>query len=214
MVRARVNKTTFEHSKTYAQIFSRKPNPIDPYGMMFLEHHEVEVVGVQKLTYGPMVDGFAKKARKRLAALVRLKPMLDSGNLKTMHTMFVRSIMEYGSIAWMGAADTDLKKLDRVQAAAEKVGGFTVEALGVRREAVAVEFSLKLTTGETRGVLKDFIPAIQEVKAPNSVYATVRSKQYGWLLPSYKTYFTRLVQMKFLGCAAQNMVYFATRIGV
>ena len=71
--------------------------------MLFFEHHEVEVVEVQKvvgytldskLTWGPMVDGLAKKARKRLAALVRLKSMLDGENLKTMYTMFVRSIME------------------------------------------------------------------------------------------------------------------------
>ena len=194
---ARDNKTTFEHSKTYAQVFSRKPNPIDPYGMLFFEHHEVEVVEVQKvvgytldskLTWGPMVDGLAKKARKRLAALVRLKSMLDSENLKTMYTMFVRSIMEYGSIAWMGAADAHLKKLDRVQAAAEKVGGFTVEALGVRREAAAVAFALKSMAGKTRGVLKDFIPAVQEVRAPDNVCAAVRSKQYGWLMPSYKNH--------------------------
>ena len=72
---ARDNKTTFEHSKTYAQVFSRKPNPIDPYDMLLFEHHEVEVVEVQKvvgytldskLTWGPMVDGLAKKAKKRL----------------------------------------------------------------------------------------------------------------------------------------------------
>jgi hypothetical protein len=71
------NKTKFEHSKTYAQVFSRKSNPIDPYGMLFFENHEVEVVGVQKvvghtldskLTWAPMVDALATKARKRLAA--------------------------------------------------------------------------------------------------------------------------------------------------
>jgi retron-type reverse transcriptase len=37
---ARDNKTTFEHSKTYAQVFSRKSNPIDPYGMLSFEDHD------------------------------------------------------------------------------------------------------------------------------------------------------------------------------
>ena len=101
--------------------------------------------------------------------------MLDNENLKTMYTTFVRSIMEYGSIAWMGAVDTHHKKLDSVQAVAEKVGGFIVEALGVRREAAAVAFALKLMDGKTRGVLKDFIPAVQGVEAPSSVCAAVRS---------------------------------------
>ena len=31
-----------------------------------------------------------------------------------MYTMFVRSTMEYGSVAFMGAATTHLQKLDRV----------------------------------------------------------------------------------------------------
>ena len=191
---ARDNKTTFEHSKTYAQVFSRKSNPIDPYGMLFFENHEVEVVEVQKvvgyaldskLTWGPMVNALAVKARKRLAALVRLKPMLDSGNLKTMYTMFIRSILEYGCIAWMGAADFHLNKLDRIQAAAEKIGGFKIETLGSRREAAAVAFSLKLMDGRAKGPLKNFIPIVEEVMPQDTVSASVRSKQYGWLMPDW-----------------------------
>ena len=46
---ARDNGTTFEHAKTFAQVFSRRSNPIDPYGMLFFENHEVEVVSVQKV---------------------------------------------------------------------------------------------------------------------------------------------------------------------
>ena len=101
-----------------------------------------------KLTWGNMVDSIAVKARKRMAALARLKPMLDKENMKTMYTMFIRSIMEYGSIAWMGAADSHLSKLDRIQAAAERVGGFTVESLASRRSAAAVAFALKLMNGK------------------------------------------------------------------
>ena len=70
-----------------------------------------------------MVNALAKKERMRLAALVRLKPMFDNQNLQTMYTMFIRSIMEYGCIRWIGAADSHLKKLDRVQAAAKIIRG-------------------------------------------------------------------------------------------
>ena len=191
---AQYNKTTFEHAKNYAQVFSRRSNPIDPYGMISFEGHEVEVVSVQKvvgytldskLTWGNKVDSIAVKARKRMAASVRLKPMLDKENMKTMYTMFLRSIMEYESIAWMGAADSHLSKLDRIQAAAERVGGFTVESLASRRSAAAVAFALKLMDGKARGVLKDFIPALVKKDVPNAVHGSVRSNCYGLLMPDY-----------------------------
>ena len=43
--------------------------------------------------------------------------------------MFVRSILEYGNLAYMGAAQSHLDKLDRVQESAMKLGGFTIETL-------------------------------------------------------------------------------------
>ena len=164
--------------------------------MLFFEDNEVEVVEVQKvvgytldskLTWGPMVNALAVKARKRLAALVRLKPMLDSENLKTVYTMFIRSILEYGYIAVPSSlgADSHLNKLDRIQASAEKIGGFKIETLGSRREAAAVAFSLKLMDGRARGPLKNFIPIVEEVIPQDTVSASVRSKQYGWLMPDW-----------------------------
>ena len=89
-----------------------------------------------------MMDKIARKARTRIAALRRLKPMLDSSNLQMMHTMLllimmlIRSILEHGSLVYMGAARSHLDKLDRVQRSAEKNGGFKVESLQSRRGAV------------------------------------------------------------------------------
>ena len=94
--------------------------------------------------------------------------------------MFIRSIIEYGNVAWMGAAPSHLVKLDRIQASAEKIGGFTVETLGSRREAAAVAFALKLLAGKAKGVLKKFIPALEHVKeGTEDVHSSTRSKQYG-----------------------------------
>ena len=42
--------------------------------------------------------------------------MLDDNNMKTMYTMVVRSVMEYGNVVYMGAAQTHLQKLDRQRA--------------------------------------------------------------------------------------------------
>ena len=74
--------------------------------------------------------------------------------------MFIRSIMEYNSISWMGADQSHLDKLDRVQHSAEKIGNFTAEPLQARRDAAAMSFALKLLDGKARGELKNFIPIV------------------------------------------------------
>lgn len=179
------NKTTFEPEKSYAQVFSRKANPIDPYGRLFFGDYELSVVETQKvvgytldskLTWVPMIESLAKKARVRLAALVRLSSLLDSENMKTMYTMFIRSILEYGNIVYMGACPTVLSKLDRVQAAAEKVGKFTVESLEGRREEAAISFALKLMDGKARGPLKDFIPVLYRAAVHEFIASRTRGK--------------------------------------
>ena len=105
------------------------------------------------LGFGKMVDKLARKARTRIAALRRLKPMLDSDNLKTMYTMFIRSILEYGSLVYMGAAQSHLDKLDRVQQSAEKIGGFKVESLQSRREAATISLAFDLLNGSSHPTL-------------------------------------------------------------
>jgi hypothetical protein len=62
----------------------------------------------------------------------------------------------------MGTAQTHLDKLDRIQASAQKIGGFKIESLQCRREAAAVAFALKLMSGGARGELNNFIPKVIE----------------------------------------------------
>ena len=117
-----------------------------------------------KMRWGPMIDVLAKKARSRLAALRRLRFVLDDNNMKTMYIMFVRSVMEYGNVVYMGAADSHLDKLDRIQRSAEKIGKFTVEPLKCRREAAAISLALKLLDGRGRGRLQDHTPTLVDIK--------------------------------------------------
>ena len=182
------NKTTFEPTKSFAQVFSRKSNPFDPYGFLFFGGHELEVVDIQKvvgytldskLTWTPMIETLAKKARLRLAALTRLRTKLDADNLRTMYVMFVRSILEYGNIAYLSAAPSSLAKLDRVQAVAERLGDFTLESLQSRREAAVIKFTLKLLDGAGRGVLKHFTPAVETVRYTDAVSSGTRGKARG-----------------------------------
>ena len=107
----------------------------------------------QKLTFGTMIDKLARKARLRIAALRGLELMLDSSNLKMMYVMFVRSILEYGNLVYMGAAQPHLDKLDRVQESAMKLGEFEVESLESRREAATMSLAFDLLDGKGYGEL-------------------------------------------------------------
>ena len=93
-----------------------------------------------------------------------------------MYMMFVRSTMEYGSVLYMGAADSHLAKLDRVQASAERMCGFKMESLGSRRDAAAFSLAVKMLCGKCRGVLNDFTPQLYHIpECTNSTRNSTRS---------------------------------------
>ena len=89
-----------------------------------------------------------------------MKRFLSSENMCTMYIMFVRSIMEYGSVLFSCAASTHLAKLDNIQAAAERMGGFQVDSLKLRREAAGVSLALKMLDGDCRAGLYSFAPTL------------------------------------------------------
>ena len=109
-----------------------------------------------------MIDKIATKARQRIGALSRVRHLLDSDNLRTFYVMFIRSIIEYNSVSWMGAALSHLNKLDRVQCMAQRIGNFIVVPLQARRETTATALALKLLDGQGRGELNQFNPALTE----------------------------------------------------
>ena len=111
------------------------------------------------------MDRLAKNARCKLGAIRRLRPFLDSENLKLMYTAFVRSGMEYGSVLYMGAADSHLEKLNRIQHSAQNLGGFVIESLEERREAACLRLACKLLDGRGRGSLATYAPTLVEVQA-------------------------------------------------
>ena len=164
------NKTTFEPEKMCVMVISQKKKPFDPSGIVFAGeelsvHDDTTLVGLKidnRMRWGPMVAKLATKARQRIGALYRIRHLLNSQNLKTMYMMFIRSIMEYNSVCWMGAAKSHLSSLDRIQHTAERMCGFTAEPLQARRDAAAMSFALKLLDGKTRGELKHFVPKLIE----------------------------------------------------
>jgi hypothetical protein len=121
------NRTEFEPTKTKMMVVSRKRVPFDPTGIVMLGFpieivDEVKLVGYTidpKLTWGPMIAALAKKGRMRVGALYRMSSMLDAENMKTMYIAFIRSVLECGSVQYMGAAQSHLDKLDRIQHTAD-----------------------------------------------------------------------------------------------
>ena len=167
------NKTTFEPSKTHYTLISKKKknkfNLCFPFerlvfgGALVKRKKAVKLVGYtfdETMSWSTMIGAMAKKARVRVGMLCKLRHVLDDDNMEKMYTSFIRPIMEYGAIQFMGAKEVHLAKLDAVQKAAERIGNFKVESLRSRREAAAVAFTLKLLDGAARGVLKKHIPKI------------------------------------------------------
>ena len=162
---------TFAVDKTEVMVISKKKDPIDISALRFQglevkQVKEIKLVGFtfdEKMTLEPMIKKASKKGRAKIAALYRLKPFLDSENLETMYKAFVRSSMEYGSLEYMVGAPTHLQKLDRIQAAAEKLGGFKLESLESRRDASLIGLLFKLLDGEGRGKLNEFKPMIENL---------------------------------------------------
>ena len=104
--------TSFEPTETQMMVVSQKRVPFDPIGVV-MDGTPVELVAElklvgftfdSKLRLKAVVENLAKKGRVRVAALRRLTNMLDSENMKTMYLMFVRSVMEYGSVVYIGAS--------------------------------------------------------------------------------------------------------------
>ena len=116
------NNTTFEKSKMEMVVVLQKRRPFNPDGVVFDGFKLpvkpcIKLVGYtidSNLRWGQIIDRIAKKARSRIVALRRIQPYLTKDNVKTIYTMFIRSVMEYGSVTWMGAANSHLSKLDRV----------------------------------------------------------------------------------------------------
>jgi hypothetical protein len=162
------NLTTFEPDKTYMMVMSNKDKPFNPAGIVMGGFdvkvvNELKVTGFvfdHKLLWGSHISKVVKKARQRVGALRNLVQYLSPDNMQIMYTTFIRSILEYGSVLFMGASDSHLKKLDAVQHTAERLGGFQVESLKSRREAAAISLALKLLAGDCKPGLQRFAPEL------------------------------------------------------
>ena len=90
--------------------------------------------------------------------------MLDDKSIMRAYKTFVRSKIEYGSLAYCwGAAERHLKKLDRIQESAVALlrnpdPSLLPPSLESRREQAAIGFTCKLLDGQGHGMARNFTP--------------------------------------------------------
>ena len=116
--------------KCKTMTFTLRTSPIVfPYlldGHQLERCHQMRDLGVKldsKLTFAPHVDEVVAKANRMLGLLIRsmqTAPCMrgskfDHRPVMTAYCAHVRSIIEYGSVIWSGAADSHLARLKRLQ---------------------------------------------------------------------------------------------------
>ena len=98
--------------------------------------------------------------------------MLDDKSIMRVYKAFVRSKIEYGSLAYWGAAESHLEKLDRIQESAVALlrnpdPSLLPPSLESRREQAAIGFTCKLLEGRGRGMARTLTPEFDDPSAPN-----------------------------------------------
>ena len=147
-------RVTFEPSKSQLMTVSRKRELPDLPPLMFMgtpvpTAENLKLLGVTfdtKLTFASHLHQISVRARQRLHFLRKVSPLLDCSGRLSVYKGFVRPVMEYGTLAWSGAADTHLNKLDLVQHHAMKIAGpaTVLQSLGARRLVGALTYIFKL----------------------------------------------------------------------
>jgi len=95
-------------------------------GVVLTRGSEVRDLGVMldsKLTFAKHVDVTVSKAKRMLGLLIRSmqqpacprRAQLDHRAMLSAFYAHVRSVIEYASVVWSGAAPTHLKRLERIQ---------------------------------------------------------------------------------------------------
>ena len=103
-----------------------------------------------KLSYGYHIHRTAIRATQRLHFLRKAAVVLCTRGRAVVYKGFVRPLMEYSPLVWLGAAPTHLNKLDRVQLRALKIIGPTsaLQTLHARRTVAAATYMYKLKFSE------------------------------------------------------------------
>lgn len=147
-------RVTFEPTKSQAMTVSRHHRPwpipsIELNGTPVPESTQLKLLGVTfdaQLTYSHHLRTTAVRATQRIGFFRQACHVLDPPGRATAYRGFIRPVMEYCPLVWMGAAATHLSRLDRVQRRAlALIGqGAAMDTLAVRRQVAGLTMLYKL----------------------------------------------------------------------
>ncbi|XP_065186193.1 uncharacterized protein LOC135817022 [Sycon ciliatum] len=109
------------------------------------ELSEVKLLGItfdSGLSFKTHLHNTALKASSRLGFLRKAARVLDGAGKRTVYRGFVRPVLEYAPLVWMGAASSHLRLLDRVQRRALHILGPDVllQSLAARRLVAGLSY--------------------------------------------------------------------------
>ena len=159
-------------SNTRDQAFLPSLSLLEFDGTHIVFEDELKIVGItydRKMNWSAMISEKALKGRQALGCLFRVRSLLTDADMAIIYKSFVRSVLEYGCLSYMAGAPSSLRKLDQVQARAEKLSNKIFQELGDRRLAAVFGFFCKLTGTDTCiNSLSDLCPEIESKKATGS----------------------------------------------
>ena len=132
-------------------------------GISVPEEECVKLLGVlfdRSLLYHDHLRNVAVHASQRLGLLRRTSWILGSESLLRVYKGFVRPVMEYEPLVWMGAADTHLRRLECVQSCAARIckDEGSLDNLVHRRRVLALTFLFKIQYHMTHARLRAMVP--------------------------------------------------------
>ena len=136
------------------------------------QHPHLKLLGVMvdsKLSVSAHLRSVAARANSRLGLLRRAARVLDCHGMLAVYHGFVRPLLEYTPLVWMGAAPTDLEHLNRVQRRALHILGpnILLQRLEARRTVVALTFVYKLLGQPSPPLLRSMVPPLSSSTMPH-----------------------------------------------
>ena len=140
--------------------------PIPPVafnGLNVAEADTLKLLGVtfdRHLHYGQHLRNTALRAAQRIGFLRKAFQVLDHKGRTVAYKGFVRPMLEYCPLVWSGAADSHLRRLDKVQKRAlALIGpGTVVDSLALRRTVSGLCLIFKLMSGPWVPTLQPLLP--------------------------------------------------------
>ena len=121
------------------------------------ESSTIKLLGVTfdpKLSFAEHIRAVSIHGKQRLGLLRRAAPYVSREGRLTVYKGFVRPVLEYAPLVWMGAAPSHLSRLDSIQRRALRIigPGTALQSLSLRRNVAALTYTYKLhfITGPTQ----------------------------------------------------------------